>query len=179
MEERAAKMAEYYVKNISPDWPKLVASTKALLQEEADLNEIVQLVGIDALSPKDRLTLSAAQMIREDYLQQDAMDQTDSYTSPRKQYLMLSLIHAWHEMGKNALEVGVPFQKIESMKVCERIARMKYIEESEKEEDTAESDNEEEKESDKKEDESGEEKENPEEESGDKKENNAGAFAGL
>ncbi len=129
-----AKMAEYYVKNISPDWPKLVASTKALLQEEADLNEIVQLVGIDALSPKDRLTLSAAQMIREDYLQQDAMDQTDSYTSPRKQYLMLSLIHAWHEMGKNALEVGVPFQKIESMKVCERIARMKYIEESEKEE---------------------------------------------
>ncbi|MBQ3870573.1 MAG: V-type ATP synthase subunit A, partial [Clostridia bacterium] len=129
-----AKMAEYYVKNISPDWPKLVARTKAILQEEAELNEIVQLVGIDALSPKDRLTLSAAQMIREDYLQQDAMDQTDSYTSPRKQYLMLSLIHAWHEMGKNALEVGVPFQKIESMKVCERIARMKYIEESEKEE---------------------------------------------
>lgn len=129
-----AKMAEYYVKNISPDWPKLVAKTKALLQEEADLNEIVQLVGIDALSPRDRLTLAAAQMIREDYLQQDAMDETDCYASPRKQYLMLSTIHIWHEMGKNALETGVPFEKIESMKVCERIARMKYTGEAEKEE---------------------------------------------
>ena len=129
-----ARMAEYYVKNISPEWSKLVATTKALLQEEAELNEIVQLVGIDALSPKDRLTLAAAQMIREDYLQQDAMDATDCYTSPEKQYLMLSTIHGWHEMGKNALEVGVPFDKIESMKVCERIARMKYTEEAEKDE---------------------------------------------
>ena len=128
------KMREHYMKTISAEWPGLVAKTKALLQEEADLNEIVQLVGIDSLSPADRLTLSAAQMIREDYLQQDALDPTDSFTSPRKMYLMLNTIHSWYEAGKNALAVGVPYEKIEKMPICEKIARMKYTEESVREE---------------------------------------------
>ena len=128
------KLREHYVKEISPEWPGLVAKTKAMLQEEADLNEIVQLVGIDSLSAGDRLTLAAAQMIREDYLQQDALDPTDSYTTPRKMYLMLTAIHNWYEAGKNALEVGVPFEQIEKMPVCEKIARMKYTDESVREE---------------------------------------------
>ena len=126
-------MHDYYMKTISPLWPELVAKTKSMLQEEAELNEIVQLVGIDSLSARDRLTLSAAQMIREDYLQQDAYDNTDSFTSPRKMFLMLSIIHGWYEAGKNALSVGVPFDQIEKMPVCERIARMKFTDESERE----------------------------------------------
>ncbi len=127
------KMHDYYMKTISPLWPELVAKTKSMLQEEAELNEIVQLVGIDSLSARDRLTLSAAQMIREDYLQQDAYDNTDSFTSPRKMFLMLSIIHGWYEAGKNALSVGVTFDQIEKMPVCERIARMKFTDESERE----------------------------------------------
>ncbi|MBO4422623.1 MAG: V-type ATP synthase subunit A [Clostridia bacterium] len=132
------KMREYYEKNISPEWPQLVAKTKAMLQEEAELNEIVQLVGIDSLSANDRLTLAAAQMIREDYLQQDAYDQTDAFTTPRKMYLMLGIIHTWYDMGKNALAVGVPFEKIEKMAVCEKIARMKFTDEAVREETFAE-----------------------------------------
>ena len=128
------KLQDHYKKTISPEWPSLVAKTKAMLQEEADLNEIVQLVGIDSLSAGDRLTLAAAQMIREDYLQQDALDPTDSYTTPRKMFLMLGTIHGWYEAGKNALEVGVPFEQIEKMPVCEKIARMKYTDESVREE---------------------------------------------
>ena len=127
-------MREHYVKEISPEWPGLVAKTRTLLQEEADLNEIIQLVGIDSLGAGDRLTLSAAQMIREDYLQQDALDPTDSFTSPRKMYLMLTAIHSWYEAGKNALAVGVPFEAIEKMSVCEKIARMKYTDEAVREE---------------------------------------------
>lgn len=123
------KMRDHYVKTISPEWPDLVAKVKSMLQEEAELNEIVQLVGIDSLGAGDRLTLAATQMIREDYLQQDAYDQTDSFTTPRKMYLMLSMINAFYEMGKNALEAGVPFEKIEKMPVCEKIARMKFIDE--------------------------------------------------
>ena len=132
------KMREHYVKTISPEWPQLVAKTKAMLQEEAELNEIVQLVGIDSLSGRDRLTLAASQMIREDYLQQDALDPADSYTTPRKMYLMLGIINAWYEIGKNALEAGVSFEKIEKMPVCERIARMKFTEEAEREQTFAE-----------------------------------------
>jgi V/A-type H+-transporting ATPase subunit A len=132
------KMREYYEKNISPQWPQLVAKTKMMLQEEAELNEIVQLVGIDSLGAGDRLTLAASQMIREDYLQQDAFDNTDAFTTPRKMYLMIDLIHTWYEMGKNALEAGVPFEKIEKMPVCEKIARMKFIEESVREDAFAE-----------------------------------------
>ena len=82
----------------------------------------------------DGKSLAAAQMIREDYLQQDALDPTDSYTTPRKMYLMLTAIHNWYEAGKNALEVGVPFEQIEKMPVCEKIARMKYTDESVREE---------------------------------------------
>ena len=128
------KMRDYYVNTIAPEWPDLVAKTKLMLQEEAELNEIVQLVGIDSLGSGDRLTLAASQMIREDYLQQDAYDKNDSFTTPRKMYLMLSIIHSWYEMGKNALAVGVPFEKIEKMPVCEKIARMKFAEEDTREE---------------------------------------------
>ena len=127
------KLQEHYRKTISPEWPALVARTKVMLQEEAELNEIVQLVGIDSLSAGDRLTLAAAQMIREDYLQQDAYDSADSFTSPRKMFLMLGTILGWYEAGKNALAVGVPFDAIEKMPVCEKIARMKFIDEGERE----------------------------------------------
>ena len=126
-------MREHYIKTISPEWPDLVAKAKMMLQEEAELNEIVQLVGIDSLGAGDRLTLAATQMIREDYLQQDAYDKTDSFTTPRKMYLMLGIINAWYETGKNALAAGVPFDEIEKMPVCERIARMKFIDENDRE----------------------------------------------
>lgn len=127
-------MAEYFKKNVSETWPALVKETKALLQQEAELNEIVQLVGIDSLGFADRLTLTAAQMIREDYLQQIAFDEIDTYTSLRKQYLMLNTVHSWYTLSKAALDSGVPFTEIEKTVVREKIGRMKEIPEDNKEE---------------------------------------------
>lgn len=129
-----ANMAEYFRTEVSEDWPELVKETKVLLQQEAELNEIVQLVGIDSLGAGDRLTLAVAQMIREDYLQQNAFVDTDTYTSLSKQYLMLNTIHSWYTLGKAALDSGVSFADIEKTKVRERIGRMKEISEETKDE---------------------------------------------
>ena len=95
------------------------------------LEEIVRLVGVDALSFKDRLKLESARSIREDYLHQIAFHDVDTYTSPQKQYGMLKAIHHWYEKANEALDKDVAFSKITSMKVIEKIGRMKYITEDE------------------------------------------------
>ncbi len=124
-------MGAYYDRNIGADWSRLVADTMGLLQDEAELEEIVRLVGVDALSFKDRLKLESARSIREDYLHQIAFHDVDTYTSPQKQYGMLKAIHRWYEKANEALDKDVAFSKITSMKVIEKIGRMKYITEDE------------------------------------------------
>lgn len=101
-----------------------------LLSKEAELEEIVKLVGMDALSPKDRLTMEAARSVREDFLHQLAFHEVDTYSSLEKQLLMMRLVMAFYEKSLAALEDGGDVQKIVSMPVRERIGRFKYIKES-------------------------------------------------
>ncbi|MEA5051254.1 MAG: V-type ATP synthase subunit A [Oscillospiraceae bacterium] len=124
-------MCEYYDRNIGADWSSMVAETMGLLQEEAELEEIVRLVGVDALGYKDRLKLETARSIREDYLHQIAFHEVDTYTSPKKQYGMLKTILSWHAKANDALDKDVAFSKLTSMACIEKIGRMKYIKEDE------------------------------------------------
>ncbi len=121
------RMHEWFDENAAPDWMALCAETLRILQEESELNEIVQLVGIDALSWKDRLTMEVARSIREDYLQQNAFDEVDTYTSLAKQYQMLKLVLAYGRRGAEALDAGAELSAVLSLPVRDRIARMKYI----------------------------------------------------
>jgi V/A-type H+-transporting ATPase subunit A len=98
-----------------------------ILQEESELDEIVKLVGIDALSPTDRLTLEAAKSIREDYLHQDAFSDVDTYTSTVKQYHMMRLLLQFHSEGLKAVAAGADINEIFKMPVRERIGRFKYV----------------------------------------------------
>ena len=125
------RLYEYYDRQVNEDWSRNVKRTMFILQEEAELDEIVQLVGFDAIAFKDRMTLECAQSIRDDYLHQSAFDDIDTYSSLTKQYQMLDMILAWYYKGLDALKAGVPFQKLAAMKVRERIARMKYVPENE------------------------------------------------
>ena len=105
----------------------------SLLQEESQLQEIVRLVGIDSLSDKDRLTLQVAKSIREDYLQQNAFDGVDTFTSREKQFKMLNNILTFNAEGKRALELGAYLSEIMNGTVSlrDRIARSKYVPEEE------------------------------------------------
>ncbi len=118
-------------KNIADDWTKCVTETNKLLQVESELEEIVKLVGYDSLSPSDRLILEASRSIREDYLQQNAFDDTDAYTSLKKQYKILKLILTFYNESVSVLEKGVDVAKILGMEVREKIARAKYVSEEE------------------------------------------------
>ncbi len=120
---------EWFDDNVSKQWNALRAKTMQLLQEESELEEIVRLVGVDALSLKDRLKLETCRSIREDYLHQNAFHQTDTYTSLNKQAGMLSLILEWGELGENALAAGAPLSKITAMPIREDIGRAKYVDE--------------------------------------------------
>ncbi len=124
-------MGAYFDRNVGAAWSQLVADTMNLLQDEAELEEIVRLVGVDALSFKDRLKLESARSIREDYLHQIAFHEVDTYTSPQKQYGMLQTIRHWFDKANDALDKDVAFSKITGMKVIEKIGRMKYITEDE------------------------------------------------
>jgi V/A-type H+-transporting ATPase subunit A len=117
--------------NVAPDWSEIRTDAMALLQEEASLDEIVRLIGIDALSEKDRLKLEVAKSIREDYLQQNAFHEVDTYASLDKQYKMLKLILKFYDEAIRALEVGVYLDKILALEVRDKIARSKYIAEEE------------------------------------------------
>ncbi|MCI9597159.1 MAG: V-type ATP synthase subunit A [Firmicutes bacterium] len=118
-------------KNIADDWTKCVTETNKLLQIESELEEIVKLVGYDSLSPSDRLILEASRSIREDYLQQNAFDDTDAYTSLKKQYKILKMVLTFYNESVNALEKGVDVTRILGMSVREKIARAKYVGEDE------------------------------------------------
>ncbi|ASW43755.1 V-type ATP synthase subunit A [Clostridium isatidis] len=119
-------------KEVAEDWSALRKEAMALLQEESSLQEIVSLVGIDALSEKDRLKLEIAKSIREDYLQQNAFHEVDTYTSLNKQYKMLKLILFFRKEAEKALEAGVYINEILNLaELRDKIARSKYITEGE------------------------------------------------
>ncbi len=124
-------LSGYFDENVASDWSAQVAEARRILQEEAELQEIVRLVGVDALAVKDRMTLEAARSIREDYLHQIAFDDIDTYTSPKKQYGMLRLILSWYHGGQDAVAAEVPFERILRMPALERIGRLKRVPENE------------------------------------------------
>lgn len=111
------------------EWNDMVTHTRVILQEESDLEEIVRLVGVDSLSETDRITMLVAAMIREDYLQQNAYDDVDTYTSLEKQLIMLQIILQFEEQARKALDLGAYFNEIAegTRELRERIGRMKYI----------------------------------------------------
>jgi V/A-type H+-transporting ATPase subunit A len=113
--------------NVSPDWSRLRMEIMGLLQKEAELDEIVRLVGADALSPGDRLVLEAAKSVREDYLHQNAFHEVDTYTSPRKQYRMMKSMMDFYEKSAAALKEGIPAGEVFRLPVRERIGRAKYV----------------------------------------------------
>ena len=98
-----------------------------LLQEEAELEEIVKMVGMDALSPSDRLKMEAARSIREDFLHQNSFHEVDTYTSLKKQHMMMKLVTAFYEKAVEALNQGALLQKLINMPVREQIGRFKYV----------------------------------------------------
>jgi V/A-type H+/Na+-transporting ATPase subunit A len=121
------RLEGWYAANISRDWVRNRDETMRILQEEAELDEIVRLVGVDALSPTDRVTLEAARSIREDYLQQDAYHEVDTYTSFHKMSRLLKLILMFHELGHAAAEAGANIRELFAMPVRVRISRAKYV----------------------------------------------------
>ena len=123
----ADAMDEWFDASIRPDWSKQVHETMDLLQEEAKLQEIVRLVGVDSLEYKDRLTLDAARSVREDYLHQIAFHEVDTYTSLNKQYGMLKAILGWYHLAQEGIRSNVAYAKLTSMDVLNRIGRMKYL----------------------------------------------------
>ena len=127
----ASSLGKWFNSQVSDDWMELRAEMMRLLSQEAELEEIVKLVGMDALSPGDRLTMEAARSIREDFLHQLAFHEVDTYSSLHKQLLMMRLVISFYNKGAEALEDGGDIEKIVSMPVREEIGRFKYVAEDE------------------------------------------------
>lgn len=119
-------MESWFNEEVASDWMSNRQKLMGLLQDESELEEIVKMVGMDALSPSDRLKMEAARSIREDFLHQNSFHEVDTYTSLRKQYLMMNLVIAFYEHSVDALEKGASVQKLINMEVREKIGRFKY-----------------------------------------------------
>lgn len=119
-------MANWFNDEVAADWMEDRQKMMTILQEEAELNEIVQMVGMDALSPTDRLKMEAARSIREDFLHQNSFHEIDTYTPLRKQYLMMKLVLAFYEKSVEALNKGADMNTLIAMPVREKIGRYKY-----------------------------------------------------
>lgn len=124
------KLENWYNDNVAEDWNALKGELMYVLQEESQLNEIVRLVGVDALGAKDRLTMETAKSIREDYLHQNAFHEVDTYTSLTKQYKMMKLILGFYHEATAALGDGVELNDLLKLPVREQIGRAKYVEEA-------------------------------------------------
>ena len=119
-------MANWFNEEVAADWMEDRQKMMTILQEEAELNEIVQMVGMDALSSTDRLKMEAARSIREDFLHQNSFHEIDTYTPLRKQYLMMKLVLAFYEKSVDALNKGADMNTLIAMPVREKIGRYKY-----------------------------------------------------
>jgi V/A-type H+-transporting ATPase subunit A len=123
-------MTNWYKNNVSAEWIELRKEAMGILQREAELQEIVQLIGYDALPEPEKGVLDTARSIREDYLQQSAYDEVDTYTSIRKQSLMLSMILEFGKMEEEAIKKGIPSSKIGSLEVRKLLSKIKWTKES-------------------------------------------------
>ena len=119
-------MEKWFNENVAPDWMTDRQKMMSLLQEEAELEEIVKMVGMDALSAGDRLKMEAARSIREDFLHQNSFHEVDTYSSLKKQYLLMKLVLAYYEQGAEALSQGAGIQDLVNLEVREKIGRFKY-----------------------------------------------------
>ena len=124
------RLEKWFNENVDKNFMAQRAETMGLLQQESELNEIVRLVGIDSLSPSDRLTMEVARMIREDFLQQNAFVDTDAYTSFSKQYKLLELILTFDHLGKEALKAGADMEALFTIPARDRISRAKDADQS-------------------------------------------------
>ena len=122
-------MEKWFNGNVAEDWMEGRQKMMTLLQEEAELEEIVKMVGMDALSPTDRLKMEAARSIREDFLHQNSFHEVDTYTSLKKQHMMMRLVNAFYERSVAALGEGASLRKLISMPVREQIGRFTYVKE--------------------------------------------------
>ena len=125
----ANSMGEWFNCNVSAEWTKLRAEIIKLLSQEAELEETVKLVGMDAISKADRLKMEAARSIREDFLHQAAFHEVDTFASAEKQYYMMKTVWSFYEKSLEALSDGADIEKISLMDVRERIGRLKYVKE--------------------------------------------------
>ena len=123
------RLEKWYAENVDKEFPKMREETLALLQQEAELNEIVQLVGVDSLSAEDRMKLEVCKSIREDYLHQNAFHDVDTYSSMNKQFKLLKLILGFYKEGLEGINKGAAFAKVAAIPQREEIGRFKYIEE--------------------------------------------------
>lgn len=123
----ADSLGSWFNENVSDEWTTLRARLMALLSDEASLDEIVKLVGMDALSPTDRLKMETARSIREDFLHQLAFHEVDTYSSLRKQYLMMKLVLRFYDGSLDALKKGSDIEKLVSIPSRESIGRFKYV----------------------------------------------------
>lgn len=121
---------DFYRENVGGEWIEMRGEAMRILQEESDLEEIVRLVGVDALSTKERLTLETAKSLREDFLHQNSFHEIDTYASLRKQFIMMQLIMLFHHESQRVLERGAGLDDLLNLPVREQIARARYIEES-------------------------------------------------
>lgn len=119
-------MGPWFNANVAEDWMTLRQEMMSLLQDEAELEEIVKMVGMDALSPTDRLKMEAARSIREDFLHQNSFHEIDTYTSLEKQHNMMKLVLAFYKESLEALSKGADINQLIKMSVRERIGRYKY-----------------------------------------------------
>jgi V/A-type H+-transporting ATPase subunit A len=121
------RMSAWFSENIATDWNEITAEALKILQVENELEEIVKLVGMDALSAGDRLTLEVARSVREDFLQQNAFNIDDSYSPLQKQYKLLKAILAYNEKSKKAIEQGADIELLSNIPVRETIGRLKSV----------------------------------------------------
>ncbi|MBQ4534106.1 MAG: V-type ATP synthase subunit A [Ruminococcus sp.] len=133
----ADSLAGWYDNNVSADWMKNRARFMEILNEEAELKEIVKLIGMDALSAKDRLLMETARSIREDFLHQLAFHEVDTYTSLKKQFYMMKLILNFNDEAAEAIVKGADIEELSTLPVREKIGRFKYIEENRTDEEFA------------------------------------------
>ena len=120
-------MEKWFNEQVESDWMANRQKMMTLLQEEAELEEIVKMVGMDALSPGDRLKMEAARSIREDFLHQNSFHEIDTYTSLKKQYMIMKLVIAYYEKAVEALKEGAGLNALISLPVREQIGRFKYV----------------------------------------------------
>src|SRR5712691_10636398 len=127
------QLEDWFRKNVNEEWPKLRAWTQRTLQEEAELEEIVRLVGADALPPDQQLTLEVSRMIREIFLQQNAYHAVDTFCPPERQFKLIAAIKKYSDLGQKAVKLDVPTKDVASLKSRELLTRVKYESEFDKE----------------------------------------------